>query len=247
MAVVNEYFDFESGDWNPFVWFDDLVLSDFTSRMYDDYEPKPMPDDVYTSITTDTAFAGSRSLKDPVGWWSLVLTTSASGNLFTAEVIPGEDYGIGLAYRIDAGPDDLDLVAVWEWFDSNEESLGVDTVVLAGVTTGQWHAGSSGSSVSNALLKTAPANAAYVLFTWLIPAEVAVSAYYDEVRWWGHGTAPPPEPEPPLSSILRTGFRFPHPRWSRRSTATNLLFLETQLEKYMHSHEGEEEPGVIPL
>ena len=61
------------------------------------------------------------------------------------------------------------------------------------------------------------------------------------------GTSPEPEPEPSLSRIVRTGFRFPHPRWSRRSTATNLLFLETQLEKYMHSHEGEEEPGVIPL
>lgn len=55
------------------------------------------------------------------------------------------------------------------------------------------------------------------------------------------------EPIAPLSQILHTGFRFPHPKWSRTSTATNLLFLETQLEKYLHSHEGEEEPEVVPL
>jgi len=54
---------------------------------------------------------------------------------------------------------------------------------------------------------------------------------------------PEPEPEPSLSSIMRTGFRFPHPKWSRISTATNLLFLETQLEKYMHSHEPVPEEG----
>jgi len=70
----------------------------------------------------------------------------------------------------------------------------------------------------------------------------------DSVYIEGTSSEPEPEPEPELSvsSIVRTGFRFPHPRWSRRSTATNLLFLETQLERYMHSHEPVPEEGGPP-
>jgi len=99
---------------------------------------------------------------------------------------------------------------------------------------------------------TAPPSAAWVQARFVppslsmpnFPAETQFG-WFDDFELYVEGDEPEPEPEPSVSSIIRTGFRFPHPRWSRISTATNLLFLETQLEKYMHSHEPvpEEDEG----
>src|SRR5690606_18014215 len=97
---------------------------------------------------------------------------------------------------------------------------------------------------------TAPASAEYVQLQVIwTPGNNFSSVYsFFVASVYIGGTSPEPEPEPPMSRSVRTGFRFRHSRWSRRSTATNLLFLETQLEKYMHSHEPvEEDEGGMHL
>lgn len=68
-----------------------------------------------------------------------------------------------------------------------------------------------------------------IAFDWFFPA-IQGEGYVDDWQVWFDGSEPEPQP---LSDIVYRGFRLPY---KRTELERNMLFVERQLEQYLHEH-----------
>src|SRR5690606_848779 len=207
-------------------------------------------------IATDDAHTGSKSIRSGGMHFApadmIIPVAESDPGLFTRRLVsapckPGDTITMRFWYKITIsdGPDqggEREAGCEVVFYGDLGGSRGVALDLTGGRVRDSW------TQVESVF--TVPPFAAWVQARFVppslsvpnFPAETQFG-WFDDFELYVEGDEPEPEPEPELSvsSIVRTGFRFPHPKWSRRSTATNLLFLETELERYMHSHEPVEE------
>lgn len=200
-----------------------------------------VPGNPYWDFSTANPRTGSTHMRNNpgrgAGFQSITALTPAasnapapSNNYMTAGMNGGDEVDFSLWIRSDGDTVNNLTMRISMWNLEGSFLLSETNVIILSSSYSRW-----------SLRAVAPADG---WFQVGISLNVSSQDSIVDTDDWSVIVTPFKEPITVYSDILRTGFRFPHPRWSRRSTATNLLFLETQLEKYIHSHEpAPEEDG----